>query len=297
MLINQQNILDDRINIFTSQNNIARSRIEQLEGQVLGLEQQKDALERRVALRTDLMERLTQGEELGVLVKNNVAERMDSLIQIEASLGEVVSDIAQVRVSMGEAELNIIRSRQEFLERTNLELQEVRTQLTELRESIKVAEDTFVRTVIRAPNSGTVQNVEVTTEGSVIRSGEVLMEIVPQDDELLVNAKIEPTDVDNVTPGQRAEVRFASFNTQLTPVILGRVETVSNDVIIPDNLQEPPYFLGRIRVAEEDMPETIRDRITPGMPADVVIVNGERSVISYLVSPLMDAIAKSFREQ
>jgi len=293
----QQNILNDRLVIFSSQTEINEFRIEQLEGQIIGLEQQRDALQKRLKLRSDLMDRLTQGEELGVVVRNDLAERMDSLIQIESSLGEVITQISQVGVQVGEAKLNLIQDRQEFLERTNLELKEARTELTDLRESVKIAEDTFVRTVIRAPSAGTVQNVSVTTEGSVIGAGEVLMEIVPQDDVLLIEARISPTDVDNVAPGQQAEVRFASFNTKLTPVILGVVVTVSDDVITPRNTQEPPYYLGRIRVAEEDMSDEIRAGITPGMPADVVIVNGERSVLSYLVSPLVDAVSKSMREQ
>ncbi len=297
VMSNQDNILSDRLAIFSSQSEIIEFRIEQLNGQIVGLEQQRQALERRVELRTNLMERLTQGEEKGVIVRNEVAERMDSLIQIEAALGEVVTQVSQVGVQVSEAQLNLIQNRQEFLERTNLELKETRTELAELRESIKIAEDTFERTVIRAPSSGTVQNVNVTTVASIVRSSEVLMEIVPQDDTLLVTARITPTDIDNVFPGQEAEVRFASFNTKLTPVILGKVETVSDDVITPDNPQEQPYYLGRIRVAEEDMTDEIRARLTPGMPADVVIVNGERTVLSYLVSPLVDAIATSMREQ
>ena len=200
-------------------------------------------------------------------------------------------------MAKSEAQLSLIQLRQEFLERTNLELKEVQAQITELREALKVAENTFVRTKIRAPASGTVQNVSVTTEGSVIRPGEVLMEIVPQDDRLLITARIAPIDVDNVSAGQEAEVRFASFNTKLTPVILGRVETISNDVITPESPQEPPYFLGRVRVAEENMSDEIRAGLTPGMPADVVIINGERTVLNYLVSPLVDAIAKSMGEE
>jgi HlyD family type I secretion membrane fusion protein len=293
----QDNILSDRLSIFSSQTEIGNFQIDQLQGQITGLEQQRNALERRLELHSSLLDRLTQGQELGVVVRNSLAEKMDTLIQIEAALGETTTEISQVGVRISEARLNLLQSRQQFLERANVELQEVRTQLTDLGESMKIAEDTFLRSVIRAPSSGTVQNVTVTTEGSVIRSGEILMEIVPQDDKLLVLARISPSDVDNVSPGQQAEVRFSSFNTKLTPVVLGLVETVSDDVITPDNPQEPPYYLGRIRVAEEDMSDVVRAGITPGMPADVVIVNGERTVLNYLVSPLVDAISKSMREQ
>lgn len=293
----QDNILSDRLSIFSSQTEIGNFQIDQLQGQITGLEQQRNALERRLELRSNLMDRLTQGQELGVVVRNDLAEKMDSLIQIEATLGETTTEISQVGVRVSEARLNLLQGRQQFLERTNIELKEVRTQLTDLGESMKIAEDTFMRSVIRAPSSGTVQNVTVTTEGSVISSGEILMEIVPQDDKLLIMARISPSDVDNVTPGQKAQVRFSSFNTKLTPVVLGFVDTVSDDVITPQNPQEPAYYLGRIRVAEEDMSEIVREGITPGMPADVVIVNGERTVLSYLVSPLVDAVAKSLREQ
>ena len=297
LMNNQQNILNDRLAIFLSRSEVIEFRIEQLNGQVVGLERQRVAMERRVALSSDLMERLTEGEERGVIVRNELVERMDFLIQIEASLGEVVNEVSQVGVSISEARLNLIQNRQEFSERINVELKDNHTELAELRESIKIAEDAFDRTVIRAPSSGTVQNVTVTTVGSVVRPGETLLEIVPQDVNLIVTARIAPTDIDNVSPGQQAEVRFASFNTKLTPVILGFVETVSSDVITPQNTQEPPYYLGRIRVSEEVMSEEIRAGLTPGMPADVVIVNGERTVLSYLVSPLVDAIAKSMREQ
>jgi HlyD family type I secretion membrane fusion protein len=297
LMNNQQNILNDRLAIFLSRSEVIEFRIEQLNGQVVGLERQRVAMERRVDLRSDLMERLTEGEERGVIVRNELVERMDFLIQIEASLGEVVNEVSQVGVSVSEARLNLIQTRQEFSERTNVELKDVHTDLAELRESTKIAEDAFERTVIQAPSSGSVQNVTVTTVGSVIRPGETLLEIVPQDVNLIVTARISPTDIDNVTPGQQAEVRFASFNTKLTPVILGIVETVSSDVITPQNTQEPPYYLGRIRVSDEVMSEEIRAGLTPGMPADVVIVNGERTVLSYLVSPLVDAIAKSMREQ
>jgi HlyD family type I secretion membrane fusion protein len=225
---NQQNILNDRLAIFLSQSEVIEFRIDQLNGQIVGLERQRVAMERRVTLRSELMDRLTQGEERGVIVRNDLVERMDFLIQIEASLGEVVTEVSQVGVSVSEARLNLIQNQQEFLERTNVELKDVHTELAELRESTKIAEDAYDRTVIQAPSSGTVQNVTVTTVGSVIRPGETLLEIVPQDVNLLVTARISPTDIDNVTPGQQAEIRFASFNTRLTPVILGFVETTTS---------------------------------------------------------------------
>jgi len=123
------------------------------------------------------------------------------------------------------------------------------------------------------------------------------MELVPEDERLIINARVSPTDVDNVEPGMNTEVRFTAFKARLTPIVLGEVETVSNDVIEPQNSQEPPYFLARVHVADEDIEDDVRRRLTAGMPADVVVTSGERSVLTYLSAPLMDAVRKSMTEE
>ncbi|MEO0379923.1 MAG: HlyD family type I secretion periplasmic adaptor subunit [Pseudomonadota bacterium] len=293
----QESILKDRLAIINSQREISQFRIEQLEAQGTGLAQQQDALERRIELRGALLERLATGEQRGVVVRNELDERQDSLIEFEAALAEVVTQIAQVGVSIGEAKLGMLQMEQEFLERTNLELRDIRSQISELQENVKVTEDILVRTEIRAPSAGSVQNVNVTTEGSVIRPGDVLMEIVPEDDELLVSARISPLDIDTVLVGQTAEVRLDAFTARLMPAIFGTLESVSDDVITPDNPQEPPYYLGRVRVVQSELPQEVQDALAPGMPASVIIVNGERTVLNYLIAPLSDAISKSMREQ
>ncbi len=165
------------------------------------------------------MERLSQGEELGVVRRNELTERQDLLIELDASLGEAETEIACVQVAVGEEQLNSIKLRQEFFGRSNLELKDIQTEIAELLEQTKVFDDILARTGIRAPSAGKVQNVSVTTIGSVIRLGEVLMEIVPQDDEILITARISPLDIDNVLPGQETEVRLVAFKSTLTPIM------------------------------------------------------------------------------
>lgn len=293
----QSIILKDRLAIFSSEQEILQFRIEQLEGQRAGLALQKDAYERRLKLQRELVERLSRGAESGVIENNVLTGRKDALIQVEASLGEAISDEAQVGVAISEARLNQLKLSQEFKERANRELRDIQTDLKEIRENLTVAQDIYHRTEIRAPSDGVVQDIRVTTEGSVIRPGEILMEIVPPDDNLLIASRVSPLDIDNVMPGQESEVRFSAFKAKLTPVVLGYVESVSQDIITPERSDEEPYYLARVRVPEENMSEEMRQGLTAGMPADVVIVNGERSVLNYLVSPLTDAIALSLREE
>lgn len=123
------------------------------------------------------------------------------------------------------------------------------------------------------------------------------MELVPQDEELVINARVAPIDIDNVTPGLETEVRFTAFKTKLTPIVLGAVQNVSKDVITPDNPNDLPFYLARVEVEEEDIPADVRDRLSAGMPVDVIITTGERTVLNYIASPLMDAVRKSLIEE
>ena len=283
--------------ILKSQEDILRARMGQIEVQIEGLELQKSAFQRRIDNYTEMLDRMRDGESRGLIQGNVLSQREDEMIEIEANLGQVISDIAQARASIGETELQILQLTQEYRQRANTELEQIRAEISELQERRKVAADVLNRTEIRAPGSGSIQNLKVHTVGSVVRPGDVLMELVPEDEELVINARVSPIDKDNVAPGLLTEVRFTAFKTKLTPIMLGEVESVSGDVITPENPNEPPYFLARVTVDENDIPEEIRDRITAGMPADVIITTGERTVANFIVSPLMDAVRKSMIEE
>lgn len=286
-----------RRSIMKSQVDILSSRIDQTKEQIEGLKRQKSALERRIKNFRTMIKRMRSGEKKGVIQGNVLSQREDEMIQIEASLGQVISEIAQARNAISEIEFEGLQIKQEYRERANTELEEVRTEISELKQRKKVSGDILERVEIRAPGSGTIQNLKVHTVGSVIKPGEVLMELVPQNEELLVNARVSPRDVDNISPGLDTEVRFTAFKTRLTPVMLGRVLSVSNDVITPENPQELPYYLARIEVDEKNIPKEIKGRLTAGMPADVIIATGERTVINFIASPLLDAIRKSLIEE
>lgn len=293
----QRNIFEDRRSIYLSQAEILEFRAEQLNGQAEGYEVQLAALQRRQTLRSELFERMRTGEERGVVESNRLSDMEDEVIQIEASIGTSMSEIAQVKAAAGEARLNILKLKQEYSERANSELKTARSELSEIVEKLTVAEDRMRRTTISAPTTGKVQSLAVTTQGSVIRSGEILMEIVPSDETLLIDAKVAPVDVDNVRPGLETEVRFSAFKARLSKLVLGEVLSISTDVVTTKDANEAPYYLARIKVPDENLTDEIREGLTAGMPADVVILTGERSVLQYLLDPLSEAIFKSLREE
>lgn len=293
----QLGLFDDRRMILKSQTEILASRVEQTHEQIEGLGLRRSALERRLENYQELVDRIRGGAERGLIQNNLVAQREDELIQIESDLGSIISEIAQAKNLISETKLQSLQVSQEYRERANVELDTVRSEISELQERVVVARDVLERTTITAPASGSVQNLQVHTVGSVVPPGDILMEIVPQDEQLIITARVAPIDIDNVGPGYDTEVRFSAFKARLTPIVLGEVETVSEDVITPSNPNEPPYYLARIHVPEERIDDEIRDRITAGMPADVVITTGERTVAHYLTSPLMDAVRKSLLEE
>ncbi len=296
-LKDQQDQFNERRSILKSKIDILGSRVEQTQSQIEGLEMQKSALNRRVKNFTTMVERMRGGQESGSIQKNVLAQSEDELIQIEASLGRVISEIAQAKNQISETNLEALQAQQEYRGRASSQLEDTRAEIAEFNQRQNVAKDVLTRTEIRASGSGTIQNLKVHTVGSVIKPGEVLMEMVPENEELIVNARVSPRDIDNVAPGLETEVRFTAFKSRLTPIMLGRVQSVSNDVITPDNPQEMPYYLARVEVAEEDISEEILGRLSAGMPADVIIITGERTVANYIASPLLDAVRKSMIEE
>jgi len=293
----QKDLFQDRRSILKSRLDIFSARLDQTYSQIEGLDLQRSALERRLENFNEMIDRMRSGQDRGLIQTNILSQREDDLIQIEASLGRVISETAQAKNSINESDLETMQVKQEYQERANSELEQVRAEIAELEQRANIARDVLSRKEIRAPSSGTIQNLKVNTVGSVIQAGQVLMEMVPEDEKLIINARVSPRDIDNVSTGMETEVRFTAFKTKLTPILLGEVQSLSNDVITPDNPQEMPYYLARIEVVEEDIPEDISGRLSAGMPADVIITTGERTVANFIVSPLMDAVRKSMIEE
>ncbi|MCZ4271946.1 HlyD family type I secretion periplasmic adaptor subunit [Maritalea porphyrae] len=293
----QVDIFNDRFSILNSQIKILNGRIEQLHKEIDGLNIQKEAFVERVDILSKQLERLRDGVAKEIVPENILAAREEEFVSVKANVGKIETELAKVGKSIGETELQIIQTEQQYKERANAEFKEVNSQIQELQENLKVAVEVVDRLEIRAPVSGSVQNIKVHTAGGVVRSGEKMMEIVPVNDQLVINARVSPIDIDNVSPGLRTEVRFVAFQSRFMPIVLGTVESVSRDVIVPEDGSTQPYFLARIDVVEDMVPIEVQGRLRAGMPADVIITTGERTVIDYLVAPMADAIAKSMREE
>lgn len=296
-------IMSDQIHQFQERHaslegqiSVLDSRIEQLTIEIKGIAIEKDSTEKQVAyINEELVNlRVLAKKQLVPMTRVYAMERERT--RLEGVIGHSIADTAKAQSSIGEIKIQIQQLRQKFQEDIASSLLDVRQKIADARERVAVARDVLNRVKIVAPLDGTVQNLKVFTLGQVLRAGEPLLEIVPDDAPLVVNAQISPNDIDSVHAGQQAEIRFPAFHTREIPIMTGRIESVSHDRLT-DEQNRQFYFLGVISLDRSDIPEEYRPRIRPGMPAEVVVASGERTVLSYIISPLSESLRKSFRER
>jgi HlyD family secretion protein len=226
-------------------------------------------------------------------------ERLSSL-QLEVArqkgeIGRLTAAIAEVEGRISENDLLSIQIKDDSRQRANSDLRDAEAKEAELIERLQVAQDLLTRTVIRAPQTGVVQELSVHTIGGVVTPGEELMLIVPESDALVVDAQIAPQHIDDVDPGQPVVIRFSAFDRNTTPECHGSVDRVSPD-LIRNEAQRTAYYVARISI--KDRAECLDDskHLVPGMPAELHIQTGDRTVWSYIMKPLLDQLSRSLRE-
>jgi HlyD family secretion protein len=279
-----------------------RERIAQLGEEIRGLAAQQQSKDSEIKY---------IGEELsGVLelYKKNLVtmERYMQLQRDQARLqgerGELVADIARSRGKIAETELQILQLDQDFRTDVLKELRETQAKIAELQERANAAADELKRTDIRAPQAGTVYQLQVHTIGGVIGKGDTLMQIVPRADALIVDAKVAPQDIDQVAVDAPVRVRIEAGNRRTTPDLGGKVIMVSPDltrdpVTTPTGAPTQQYYMARVSLSEADIKSIGDLKLVPGMPAEVYIRTQDRTPLDYLLKPLHEQIARTFRER
>jgi HlyD family secretion protein len=274
--------------------------VAQINEEIRGLAAQRESKEREIAL---IAEELTGVAEL---FKKNLVSIMRYMslqrdqTRLQGERGLLIADLARARGRISEIELQIIQLDQDFLTEVLKELREIEGKLVELRERLTASEDQLKRIDIRAPQAGVVHQLSVHTTGGVVAPGETLMLIVPQSDELIVEARVAPQDVDQIVIGAPVTVRVMAGNQRVAPDVAGTVKHVSPDLVREQPASNQPgqaYFLVRIVLRQESVKQLGDLRLVPGMPVESFIETGLRTPLNYLVRPLWEQIARAFRER
>lgn len=293
---------------IASQNQIFRTRRESLQGSIEVLEQRIGQLQSRLSgmralqqAKQDLAQSFT--EELddvrallseGFADRNRLRELERNAASLRGEAAELTAAISSTEIEIGETRLQILQVEREFQNEVAAELAETQTRIKDVSERITALSDIVSRTVIAAPASGIVNGMQVHTIGGIVPQGQPIAEVVPLTEELIVEARVAPIDIDRVAVGQEATIRFSSFSSAV-PNIFGRVITVSADAFSDPNTGMT-YYTARVEVTPEGMANLGNLTLVPGMPAEVFIATGSRTFLQYLMKPISNALARSFIE-
>ena len=295
---------------MTAQRGLFASRRATLEGreqilgqQILQLEAEIDGLHEVIAAQDEQLALIGQEVEGVQTLYDQGLSRLPRLLELKRAQADVRAgratnraQIARHRRAIGETRLELLTMREELQEQIAEELSQVRTDLAAVRSQLPSREDVLTRTVVTAPLAGTVMNVRVTTATGVIEPGDPLLDLVPDDVRLVIDARVKPTDMDTVRAGQTARVLFPAYGQRNLPQIFGQLRSVSADRMADERTGEP-YFLAKVEIAPAELARVAPDvALSPGMPADVMILTGERTFLDYLVRPFVESWTKSFRQ-
>lgn len=275
---------------------ILNSRIAQNERIVAGLETERKSLDTQLELiqrEVTPVQRLFD-QKLDTLQHLLSIKRQQSII--EGNRGETVQKIAQARLSIDETRMQIQNLRNERLNTVVDQLREVQGKRLELTNRLQAAGDIFNRVTLSAPESGRVVALSVHTKGAVIKPGETLLEIVPDKDQLEVEAHLRPEDADEAYPDMPALVRLTGYRQRRLPVIAGRVTQVSADRLT-DQRTGQAYFNVLVRVDRTPLKDYPAARLMPGIPVEVSLKTGSRTALDYLAEPITDVMRRGMRER
>ncbi len=272
-------------------------KIEQAQQEIAGLEAQREASEEEIQLIDSELEGLTQLYEKGLVPGTRVTTLQRQRSNLVGNSGGLTSRIAVARGRISETRIHILQLEKTFREQVMNEISALEVELDGLKERRSAAALQLARVDLRAPADGIVHELGVHTVGGVVSPGETLMQIVPEDDGLVVTASVMPQDINNVGVGQAASVIIGAFDQHIAPRLDGSVAFVSAD-LKTDQMTGLPYYEARVALDEEAI-AILADRqlnLLPGMPAEVYIETGERTLFEYLLDPLSKQIRTTFRE-
>lgn len=296
LVAGEQKYFELRRSAAEGQKSQLRERVAQLKQEIEGLQSQLESKTEEISLVEQELEGVTELWKKNLVQINRLMTLRRDAARIKGEKGALIANIAQARGKITETELQIIQVDQQFRSDVAKELADVRQKLTELVERRVAAEDQLKRVDIRAPQDGKVLQLSVHTVGGVIAQGEPIMLIVPDSDVLLVEAKVPPTDIDQLHLGQEALLRFSGLNQRTTPELHGQVSRISADVV-KDDKANTSYYTVRISFSNEEAMRLGDVKLIPGMPVESFVKTQDRTVMSYLTRPLHDQIVRAFREK
>jgi HlyD family type I secretion membrane fusion protein len=294
-IASQQRLFAGRRSELAGQIKISLQKIAQLKEEIAGLKSeresagtQSDLARKEAAVIEDMFAR-------GYVTRQRLHSIRREITQLDGRMGQLDAAIAKARKEIGETELTMQQLALNRQSQVLTELKDIEQRIFDLKETYIAAADELTRLTVAAPVGGIIVNSQLNTIGGVVRPGQTVLEIVPGNDPLIVEARVRPIDIDEVERGQTTEVRFSGFKQRTTPFLLGTVSQVSADAVADVRTGEL-YYSAIISISYAELAR-LGHRLQPGMPAELLIKTGKRTPMAYLAQPLLDSMSKALREQ
>lgn len=292
----QQLLFETRRAAYLGQLKVLNQRLVQSENDLKGVESQFTARQQERALNAKELATVMPLYEKGFVNQQRIGPLQREAVRLEGEIGNLKSELAKLKAARAEAEARLAQADKEYSQQAASELEKVQMLLSEERESLKSASDKLTRIEVKAPVAGVVHALAVHTQGGVVPPGGAILQIVPTGREFVVEAHIAPKDIDSVHMGQPASVRFTAFDSHTTPRLKGKVRKVSAAEL--SDKEGRAFFSVEVAVTPEEVAKIgSKDRLVPGMPAEVYLETPSRTVLSYFMKPFTDMMARSFRER
>jgi HlyD family secretion protein len=295
LVASETSLFNARATSRQGQKDLYESNIRQFEEQIDGLSAEIKSKSSQLDL---IAKELTGVQELyakGLVPLTRMTTLQREAARLDGERAQLTASIAETKAKIGQTRLQIVKVDQDFRSEVMKELREAQDKEAELTEKHVAAKDQLDRVDIRAPTSGTIHQLAMHTIGGVVRSGDVIMEIVPDRDDLEIEGHLPPNAIDQVSPGQRAYLRFTAFDRQTTPQLAGTLTYVSAD-LAHDEQTKASFYTVKINIPDEERRRLKGLTLVSGMPVEIFLQTGSRTMMSYLFKPITDQLRRMFNE-
>ena len=295
ILTGQRNLFSARRESYRGQVSILERKLGQLREEIQAMQSQERATTQQIGFINEEMKGINELVRRGLERRPRLLALQRANAELVGQRGRLQSSVAAARQTIGQTELEIIDLKNARRGDIVSQIEATQKELASLSEQLVAAADLLRRMKVLAPQDGTVVAIQVFTPGGVIKGGEPIMDIVPQADQLVVDAKVRPVDIDVVRTGQRADIALVSYKRRVVPQVAGTVTNVSAD-LLTDPRTGDGYYVARIQVDAAELARLEGVELHPGMPVDAYILTGRRTALDYLLSPITTGLRRTFRE-
>lgn len=295
ILAGQQKIFETRLQVTRSQIRLIQEKMAEIQQEIVGLQARQVALSTRADIARKELNTVTDLVAKKLERQGRLFDLMRESANVDDLHGETAAQIARAEETISEAQADLLKFESGRQNEIAQSLRDTESQLLQLEERMRAADDQLARTEIRASEDGVITDLRIHTTGGVVGAGEPLLDLVPKEGRLIVTAHIRPEDINVVHVGLPAKVHLLPYDQRRVPLISGTVTYVSADRLV-DKQTGQSYYAATIRVSDEQLAAMTDVRLVPGMPAQALIETGQSTVALYALRPILDSFNRSFRE-